>query len=345
MNLGMEGTEPVDENIEDVGAETVEPTEPTDTPKELAAEGDELVGDTEPQEYTPDFKYKFFGNEGELDEKFRPFITDKEKEEAFKEMARKAASFDYMRETSKIDDFKGDAFKDLLASKAQIDEHYAPMEDSYNKIVQNLYRLDAYTKAGDYNSFFDNLQINKDDIIKWAANELAIRDASPEQRQQMEMQRQHQSEFANAQYENQMLRTQMQQQAVQTRTREFHNELTRPEVSEFAQKFDAVRGQGSFAQEVKNLGVHMYQTAGVDLSAADAVKRVMDSYGGFFQQQNAQEPAQTTQTHTMKRNPQNTVVRKTQQKATIPNMQGNGGSPIRKRPNSIADLRKLQTEM
>lgn len=328
VNIMPEATDAVETPPESI-EQPPEGTEPESVVPE-SGEGD--------AQYEADFKFKYFGNEAELDDKLRAFIQDKESEETLKELARKAKSFDYLRETSKIEDFKGDSFKELLQSNARIQEHYAPLEESYNKVVSRVTELDHFVKAQDYGSFFDNLNIKKEDIIKWAANELAYQEAPPEQRQQLDMQRNMATQQANLEYQNQVYQSQIAQHAVQTRTMEVNNEMAKPEVSEFVQKFDSLRGPGSFFNEVKEAGIQEWSIRQVDLPAGEAVRRVMEKYSAFFPQQQEQSPTQPQSTS-------RTVVQPNTAKATIPNIKAGGRSPVKHRVNSLDDIRKIRQEM
>jgi hypothetical protein len=71
--------------------------------------------------------------------------------------------------------------------------------------------LGAYVKKGDFRTFFQALNIPKDKIIQYAIEELKYQELSPEQRQQVDLQRQQQTEFEMAQTQNQTLQTQMSQ--------------------------------------------------------------------------------------------------------------------------------------
>lgn len=353
----MEGqTNPEVENADDNNNEEILDTATEETGSEVeeieAAESDEVPeesgdepGEEEPseevKEWETDVNFKYFGQEATLDEKLLPLIKNEEDEKYFKEMARKANSFDYLRETSKIEDFKGDAFKDLLSSKSKIDDHYAPLEENYNNIVNNLQQLDHHASSGDYHTFFDSLGIKKEDIINWAAIEVAKNEAPPEERMRIEQHQNSMREQSQMQYQNQQYSQQIQNQSVQTRTMELSHEISKPEISQFVQAYDQMTGNtGSFQQEVIREG-QFAAMQGRDIPVAEAVSLAMNKYSKFVTTQPTVEPV----TETTPRVNSNQVVARKEAKQTIPKVTSSSKSPVKKMVRNLDDIRKIRKQL
>jgi hypothetical protein len=271
---------------------------------------------TEVPAYVPDFKYKVYNQEKELPEWARPLLN-KDTEKHFKDLFSKADAFDPIKEKLKTTHGEFDTVK-----------------SSYETINKNIETLRGFVKVNDFDSFFQGLNIPKEMIFKWVQDKINYQDMTPEQR----------SEYDNAialkrrnlelERNSNQVSQQYQQAVTQTRERDIQSELAKPEVNSLMQEFDRARGQvGAFRQEVIKRGIAHLSATGEDMTAEQAVQEVVGMLNAF---RPAATPASATAAQP-NANPVNAPV--------LPNVKGKSVSPTRKSPRSIADLKKLASQL
>lgn len=267
-------------------------------------------------EWQPNFSYKVEDDELEFDENIREFITDKEKEDFVRDLYTKAGGLD--------------KYKTKYESLNEKVAEYQKTEQQYQEQQQVVGSLLEMVEKKDYRNFFKQMDISEEDVLKYALDIVKYQEMSPDQRQMVDQQRMVQEQNQLLERQNQQYTQQLQEQAVQARTIQLENELTRTDVSQFLSSFDSAFGKpGAFKEEVIRQGQLAWHNEGVDLPADQAVKRVMDMYGSLVN-----KPAQT-----MQQPPQQTVVN-TQQAPVIPNVQASGASPAKQQIRSLDDIRK-----
>jgi hypothetical protein len=289
--------------------------------EEVVAEPVEAEGAVEEEAYTPNLKYSIKDKEYEFDEWARDHIVDKETEDKFRDLFTKASG---------IDEIKTD--------RDQYKESYATTKEKLEVLDQQLAQLGTYISNKDYGSFAKALQIPKEDLIQFAIEELKYQELPPEQRQYIDQQRQERERLASLEYQNQMLSQQSQQMVQERALSELNMELSKPEVSQLAQEYDARVGQpGAFRQEVINRGAYHEAVNKKVITAGQAVNEVVNLLGGSIKPQADSAPSQQPSS-------QRTVA--ANQKPVIPNIGGSSGSsPSGKVYNSIEDLIKRRDEL
>lgn len=277
--------------------------------------------------YAPNFKYKAALQEKEVDEFWRPLMKDKESEKKVIEALQKIDGLDFVKQ-----------------SREELSKQYESLNNDYQEQQKVVDRVRAAVSRKDLSSVFRQLDITEQDIFKWTHQQLQIMDLPPEQRRAME-------EAENARIQKYDLEEQMSQfqsmyeaQAVQARTMQLDFALSKPDAVSAAEKWDNVTGEpGAF----RNLVIQEAQTAfyqeKVDLSAEQAVQRVMQKYGKVISA-NAQGSAIAPQAQNPMAQPpvQATIP---QAKPVIPNINGKGTAPIKKVPKSLDDLKKMAREL
>lgn len=278
------------------------------------------------QAWKPNFKFKVKDKELEFDDFVKPVIKTKDVEQKLKDLYEKAHGIDEVK-TSR------DSFK----------KQFEEWQGKYNQVETSLKTLGSYVKKGDFRSFFEALNIPKDQILRYAIDELKYQEMSPEQRQQIDLQRQQQAEFEMAQTQNQTLQQQMAQLVQQQTTFELSQELSKPEVAQIASAYDqmivAKGGQpGAFKAEVIRRGQYYEAVHKVSPPASQLVQEILSLVGVQAQaQQGSQAASQGTPSQ---------VVQNQKAKPVIPSFQGGGAkSPAKKVPSSIEDLRKMRQEL
>jgi hypothetical protein len=269
--------------------------------------------------YTPNFKYKTFGKEMELDEFWRPLIKDQDSEKKVKDVFTRA-----------------DAFDDLKTRHESSQGEFQQLVSEYTALDKDVKRVMKFRNDGDLDNFFMSLKIPQDQIFKWVEQKLTLQNLPPEQRQALESQAQERSQRYDLEQEKAELEQQYQTQAVQARTMQLDMTLSRPEVSSIASAIDSRVGRlGAFRDLVIEEAQKAWFIQGQDLSAEQATQLAIQKYGKLFEQGPAPQAPMQGQAPA----PQ------VQSKPVIPAVQGRGTSPIKKAPKSIDDLRAAYKEV
>lgn len=285
----------------------------TAAPSDGGGEPDKNIDNPPPTEtpaYVPDFKYKAFGKEYEIDEDMRQFIKDQNTEAKFKNLYARAQG---------IEDFKQ---KHQSVEKI-INEEYRPLRTQLEEIGKHY-------KAGDFDTVFEKLGWNQKDIFNWVAQKIRYEDLPPEQKAAYDEARLAKLRANQLEADNQRLSYEVTNRDVQARTFELDQSLTRAEVKPLQEAWDSVYGAGSFRKEVVNTGQFEAATTGKDLSVSDALARVVARVKPLVERLGN---GQTNQT------PNQPPVR------VIPNPQGKGIGAAKKTIKSIADIKRIADSM
>jgi hypothetical protein len=296
------------------------PETKTDSPS--VSEGGETVSAS--PAFTPNYKLKVYDTETELEDPFlKALIKDADSEKKVKEIAQKFLGFDTV--------------------KKRHEETKTEYNDYINKakpIVEYYQTATKHLQKGDLDSFFEQLQIPKDAIYRYAIQKAEEAQLDPQTRANMEQQRQVAKQREYLESQNQTLQSQQQQQVAQFRAQELGWTLQRPDVAGIAQAFDQRVGrQGAFRQAVidKGLSHHAATQGREDLSVEQATQEVMKLLGavvGPTGQAAIPGSAQGQQ-----------LIQQNGQPPIIPNVTGRGTSPVKKQVRSIADLKKKREEL
>lgn len=286
------------------------------TPKEVLSPQKEVVGsgEVEKPEYTPNYKFKVHDKEQEFDEFIRSGIKDVDTEKKARELYEKAYGLDFVKPK----------YEDLKKKYPELETQYKQLDTTVNEILD-------YRDKGDLDSVFNAMRIPEEQVAKWMLAKIQKMELPPEQRAVYD-------QFEETKRQNQLLQKQFQElngqtqtQAVQARTFELESNLQRPDVSSFAAAFDAMRKTpGAFKEEVRKCGLYEWKINNTDITAADAIQRVMSGYQGMI------VPGATgTSTEPVGR----------ESLPVIPRLQGKAVSATSKQVRSIADLKKKAAEM
>lgn len=275
--------------------------------------------------YTPNFKFKFAApgtskqEEREFDDYLKAAIKDEETEKKIRELHEKAYGLDFVK-----------------ADRDALKQAYQPLEQEYSKLQQSLTQLGGFVRKKDYDSFFETLQIPREDVLRYALQLVQVQQMSPEQRAQFEAQRAESQRAVALEMQNQELSQRFQQMQVHQRTIELDTALTSPTVAEQIQAYDARAGRpGAFRDLVIQRGQYHYMASGVDLPAGQAVQEVLGMLGLQGQQAAGQAAGVAGVAQPASGGA----------KPVIPNIQGRGTSPAKRVVKSTDDLRRLANQM
>lgn len=238
MNLGEVINQSPVEEIE--SEETT--VEETTHGEQTTVEDDPVVEDMTPAEqatYEANHKYKVYDKELEFPEHIRPLITSKEREDEFREIFGKAGAFGHVKE-------KADTYR------KERDDYYGKFNER-----QNFIKELNHAKQHDKDRFFQMTGMTEDEVYGYVNDRLKIKELPEEQ--QLAFKRQ--SELQRQLYEREnALQSAHQSQAemvARLHNIELDHATSRPDVSEFAQLYDSVKGEGAFKAEVGAYGEYM----------------------------------------------------------------------------------------
>jgi hypothetical protein len=319
------------ENVSSEVVETPSDSIESNQGSPVAPEGQSLEAPPlETPAYNPNFKFKVLDKELEIDPLYRDLIKDAETEKKIREMHEKAFGLDSVK-------------ADRQSLKQKIETHYAPLEKTHHQTMKTLEVFDKMIEKQDFDNFFSTLQISEQDVLKWAVKKAQLMELTPEQQAEYNRSVQERNRLYQLESQNQEFQDQSFDQQVQDRTSQLEQELSKPEVLNVVSSFDARVGtQGAFRAEVIKRGqLHAFQ--GNDISVEQAVKEVIDLMGGIPQvntpQGQSTAPANNNVNGTSGQAPQAQV--QAPKPKVIPNVTGQGTSPVKKVVRSLDDLRAL----
>lgn len=293
---------------------------PTPTPTETPAaiEG----GEAPPAPaWTPNFKVKSYDKEFEIDEMFRPLMKDAETEKKVRSVFEKSYGLDEM--------------KPKYQKTREENETLRKDQKEYHNLQGSLQRLNEMWNSGDHENFFKSIGVSDEAILNYAAKRLKYMDLTPEKKAEYDRGVHARNSQYALQDQNQVMSEELQQVKTQVRGQEMRMALSQPDVSEVQKRFDAALGEGAFAKEVINQGLLAWNTQGKDISADEAVSAVLARVKPLLGSVAPQAPTQAG----------GVPVIPAQKPPTIPNINGTTTSPIKQKPKSIDDIRKIAAQM
>jgi hypothetical protein len=268
-----------------------------------------------PSPYTPNYKFNHLDKEHEMDEFVRQAIKDKASEEKMRDLYTKAFGLDAMKPRYE-----------------KVRDNFNTLKSEHDQLINNISLLDGYYKQGNLDEFFKTLQIPEQTIYKYVLDKLNYQEMPQDQRAQLDNYRRAQQESMMLDRQNQDLYSKYENTNVQLRTLQLDSVMSRPDIKSIVDAFDGRRKETSptFKERVILEGQAVFNATGKDLSADEAVKRVID----FLDLQATQQPQ--AQTSSMVATPQAQI-----KPPVIPNIAGKGTSPAKKVPKNIADLKRM----
>lgn len=299
------------EVVQEVSSSTPAP----EAPASAAPEASAPAAAASAQAWTPSYKVKAYDNEYEIPENFRSYINQ-ENEKNFKEVFERSFAFDTIKQK----------YKDAQTK-------YQDVNGKYETVSKNLDKLSKYVQNGDFDSFFNTIQIPEAEIQKWIYNKLTLQDLPKEQQQLYTKNSEYQRQLLSMQEQYEEMQAKVNefesfktQQAVQQRVSELDSVIGSPEYKSLAESYDARVGQpGAFKNEVILRAAAVANTTGKDLSVQEAVQELAKLVAW-----NSQNGGQASG-----------VAQKGQGRPTIPSVSGKASSPVAPQVKSIEDLKKL----
>lgn len=280
----------------------------------------------QPPKFEPNYKYKAFGKEKELDPFFRDLIKDAQSEKKVKDVFTRA-----------------DAFDDMKQRYEGVSQEFQNMARDHQDLDRDVKRVMHFRNAKDFDNFFAMLHISKDDVFGWAAKQLELEKMGPEHQQQYQQGVQARAENLYNQQNYATIQQQMADQRAQLVQMQLDQTLGRSEFTSAASAWDQKMGPGEFRRLVISEAANNTHATGQVWSPEQAVQHVMMKFGRLLDQPQPQASAQAFNGHApqpqMGSHPQQPVM--VQGRPVIPNVKGQGTSPIKQAPKSLDQLREM----
>ncbi len=280
--------------------------------------------------YKPNYKYKIGEESREIPEQLRTIMKDPTSEAFVRDLITKA-----------------DGLPIIKQQNQEIKSAYGDLHGKHSTLNEGLAELGSHIKRKDFGSFFDTLKVDRRDVFAWVMQEAqkqqALAALPPEQQAYVHQQEQQAQQARLMEMGARDQETRFQEQAHRTRTLELQLVASQPDIQSFASQFDARAGQpNAFFREVAAVGQLAWNNEGRDLSAQEAVQRVVQRFQPWLGGAPAQGAPVVEAAPPQGSAPAATVARKAP--PVIPSIAGGSTSPTKAAPKNLNDLKKLASE-
>lgn len=274
-----------------------------------AAESTEVQEEVVPEEYAPNYSYKYKDEDREFDERFRAGVTDKESE-------------DYLRDLYT----KADGLEGVKTKNSEWEEKYNTVYAHDQKQTVAFDTLRSLRSDGNFRQLFASIGVTEDQLIDHVAALIDEQNLPEDQQQVLKTNRDMEQKMAKLQSSVDSMSNNNQQANIQRDV----NELTSLSASESYQPIvKAMEGFGlNFNQEVYNTGRAHYESTGKELSVDEVATHVREKYSKLINNAVA--------------NDGNVIP---EQKKVLPVVKGGGNTSTGTQIMSIDDIRKIHSSM
>lgn len=328
----------MDDLQQDTQQEQVADPVAIDAPQ-VAAEGapvDAVLADT-PQEYVPNFHYKFKDEKREVDEFWKGFIKDPASEQKIHETLQRADAVEM--------------YKSKMSEVTQEVEHFKALEQQYSPVIERLEEIKGLYAEGKDREALEALGFTSERVLESMDDQAVYNEARrrlqfknlPEEQKQVYHEKK--KIYAESIEKDRRYQTELQQreagysqvftQLVEMTKSQMTQELARPEVKSLSDKFDAQNGEGAFAEFVRKQGETLVNEQGRYLTPSEVVSHVIRTFGAFV------TPTASASAGTVA--PQSTTI--VTKKAIIPSVTSTSASPAKQGISSMADIKRIRAQM
>ncbi len=303
--------EPVLEAAEALVTATPEVTKDAPETKE-AAKGDPVLDKkVEAPAFVPDFKYKFNGQEKEIEDFWKPLVKDPDTLKKVRDAIERAEATEMHRETAKT--------------------HEAKIKE-WEPMVQDVQRLQSMFEAakgpGDFRNILEELGFTKDHL-KDVVREYLKEEALPaEQQKILESQKAMALEKRQLMSQNEEITTQYNSVLRDITSQQIDLELGKAENAQLVKAYEDVNGKGTFRQLLLERGSYYVSTEGRHVPPTEVMGRLAKEFAPFISRATAEAVPQAAAQPAVR----------TQPKA-MPQVGSGGGSPTKPSVMSLADLK------
>jgi hypothetical protein len=330
----------------------------TETPEEKAAAEAAKTTAAAGGAFTPKLKYRVPDLSPEAQARSRNATMEKEIPKEFHGMMKDAASEKLVHDLfTKADGL--DVLKNQIGRERAETQEIVKQRDNLQGAVNGAAAIynDAVQKQ-DYlklDGFFKRIGVKEDVVMQYALAKAKYAEMQPAERAIIDARLEADNRAAELLKQNQGALSQTQRLELQMKSLVLDTRLERPDVSALAKVWDEQAGQpGAFRNEVINQGQIEWARTQKDITPEEAIaltiKRLNIKAPAAGASATETPPAATATTTTTpaaaaRQQPApGTKIVVERKVGTIPNLQGNSASPIKKGPNSVEDLKKLRDQ-
>jgi hypothetical protein len=257
--------------------------------------------------FTPDWKYKFNGQEKEVDAFFRPLVKDAQALEKVKDIIQRAEAVEIHKQKSK---------------------QYETELSEYKPTVETVSKLREMYEKGDHERVLSNIGYTDEMLYKIVQEKLSRQQMSPEQKAVWEKEQKLALENEELLKQNEVYRSQAQQELANLTGYQLEAELGKADYQGMKEMYEKANGSGSFRQLVIDRGAYLVDRAGKHVPPSEVMASVAKEFAPFINQVPAGAAPVTAQ----------------QKPKVIPNVGRSGGSPTRSAITSLDQLKQLQKQ-
>lgn len=300
-------------------------TTTTETPVDSSTPQVADAAPSEP-EWTPNYKYKAYGKEYEVEEWAKPLLS-KETQEHFIKLHERAGGFDHLKTN----------FKEL-------EQKYGQADQTINQFMQIKHGILSNIERGDLGKAFNIIGLTDDQVMNYVKQKLEYAQLSPEQRAVVDYHRQ--IAEGKQQAETELERTQRLNEEFMMEKHEFETQkvFADPKFAPLINEYNTRLGdENAFKSVMNQIGANEFYATGRNLPVAEATERAIKMLA--LNPAQAQQISQQAQVANTPVAPQPNVAQATSTPAPKPIMRvgkgGSGATPVAQQPRSVADLQKI----
>ncbi len=235
---------------------------------------------------------------------------------------------------------------EVKTSNQTLKKNLGEVGGALNNFQAGVQKLRGLVQKNDFDGFFQGMNIPQERIFQWVLDKVQYNQLPPEQRAQIDAQR-------NLQNQNEMAQSNLSQAsqrelhyATQVKGLQLDNALGRSDIKTMGDAFDSRVGRpGAFKDAIIEHGKAVWALSGqtVDLTPEQAVADFVQKYGNpsAFAGQNPAAGAATQPGNTPGSTPSANAAPPVK---VIPNVAGRSTSPIKQKPRNLEDLKRLRDE-
>lgn len=308
-------------SLENTSTETTPETSVDTTTAETSTPSQVVDTQSVEPEWTPNYKYKAYGKENEVDEWARPLIN-KDNQDHMIKLYERAGGFDHLKSN----------FKEL-------EQKHSTTEQTLNQFNQIRHTILSSIDKGDLDKAFQVIGLDENKIFNYVKQKLEYQQLPHDQRQIVDQYRATQEARQYAESLADQQRRFAEDIMMQKHELEMSMTFSNPKYSSTINEYNTKLGdENAFKSVIQQIGATEFYQTGRHMPVAEATEKAIRML--------ALNPAQAVEISQSQGNgmvaaPQVAQSQTPNPKPIMKIGKGGGSTPVAQRPRSIADLNKL----
>lgn len=271
-------------------------------------------------EFVPDFKYKFGGQEKEIDAFWRPLVKDKDSLQKVRDAIERSEALDMHKGKTK-------EFQEKLSQ-------YEPVVQDVQKYQEMFIQATQTNDFGKHRELLQELGYT-DAVLKDVVRHMLKEEQLPEE-QKKYMQAQKQAELEKNQLvsQNEEVRAQYSDIVRDLTAQQMDIEFGKTDAQELIKAYEAANGNGSFREMFLQRGAYYVAGEGRHVPPSEVMGRILKEFNPFITKQVAGAPAPSQPAAVVREKPK-----------VMPNVGAGNGAPTQGSVSSLDDLRKKYKQL